>query len=83
MSLFAFTVRSQALWTEPEAIFGALNHCACRTNLGLPGSSRSLDIDDDRRLRVYQVVVRIYPARENGELGKMQLAGDDQWRAWD
>src|SRR5258708_38373036 len=49
----------QALRTKPEAIFGALNHCACRTDLGLPDSSRRLDIDDDRRLQVDQVVVGV------------------------
>jgi hypothetical protein len=51
------TVGGQALGTEPEAIFGALNHCACCTDLGLPDSSRRLDIDDDRGLQVDQVVV--------------------------
>jgi hypothetical protein len=44
------TIGGQSLGTEPEAIFGALNHCTCRTDLGLPDSSRRLDIDDDRRL---------------------------------
>ncbi len=40
-------------------IFGALNHCACCTDLGLPDSSRRLDIDDDRRLQVDQVVIGV------------------------
>ena len=45
--------------TEPEAIFSALNHGAGRTDLGLPDSSRRLDIDDDRRLQVNKVVVGV------------------------
>src|SRR5438046_2723521 len=34
-------------------------HGACRTDLGLPDRSRRLDIDDDRRLQVDQVVVGV------------------------
>jgi hypothetical protein len=37
---------------KPEEIFGTLNHCACRTDLALPDSSRRLEIDDDRRLQI-------------------------------
>jgi hypothetical protein len=52
-------LHGQALGTEPEAIFGALNHCACRTDPGLPDSSGRLDIDDDRGLQVDRVVVGV------------------------
>jgi hypothetical protein len=30
-------MRSVERWTESEAILSALNHHACRTDLGLPG----------------------------------------------
>jgi len=33
---------------------GALNYCACRTDLGLSDGSRRLDIDDDRGLQINQ-----------------------------
>lgn len=45
------TIGGQALRTEFEALFGALNHCACRADLGLPDRSRRLDVDDDRTFR--------------------------------
>jgi hypothetical protein len=39
---------------------GAVEQCCpCRTDLGLPDSSRRLDIDEDRGLQVDQVVVGV------------------------
>src|SRR5207344_2728768 len=79
------TVGSQALGTEPEAIFGALNHCAGRTDLGLTDSSRRLDIDDDRRLQVDQVVVGVgkegMPFVSAGPLcGRIRLGDELRYR---
>jgi hypothetical protein len=77
--------RGQALGTGPEALFGALNHCACRTDLGPPDSSCRLDIDDDRCLQIDQVVVGVgkegMPFVSAGPLcGRIRLGDELRYR---
>jgi hypothetical protein len=51
--------RRAAISSRLSFLVGTLNRCACRTNLGLPDSSRRFDIDDDRRLQADQIVVGV------------------------
>ena len=49
-------VGGQPLRLEAEAILGALDHGACRADLGLADRTARLDIDDDGMVHVDQVV---------------------------
>jgi hypothetical protein len=49
-----------------------LNHCACRTDLGLPDRSRHLDINDDRGLQVVEPHIPVFDksARDDGTFSR-------------
>ena len=49
-------VGGQALGPEAEAFLGALDHGACRADLGLADRAARLDVDDDGVIQVDQVV---------------------------
>src|SRR4051794_10338818 len=68
---------------ESEAIFSTLDHRACRTHLGLPDSTRRLDIDDNRSFEVNQVIVGIseegMPLVSAGPLRGRVRSRDEFW----